>query len=127
MGMGIAAKRWARKLYSRPLSSVVDYFINSIRENKNSPMGKNAGGFLKQKVELEMEENEKALLEGNDFEPISYEWVFMIFKAKYREQEGVPIVRIMCQLSAIGTAIYRELEPGVRNPEGVWGWLRGGG
>ena len=28
-------------------------------------------------------------------------------------------------LSGIWKVIYRELEPGVRNPEGVWGWVWG--
>ena len=49
--------------------------------------------------------------------------MFKIFKANCQEQEGVPIVRIAGQLSAIGKAIYRELEPGVRDPECFWGWL----
>ena len=47
----------------------------------------------------------------------------MITKSKYQEQEGVPIVRIMGQLSSIDRAIYNELGRGVRNPEGNWGWL----
>ena len=29
----------------------------------------------------------------------------------------------MGQLSGIGEVICRELEPGVRNPEGDWGWI----
>ena len=49
----------------------------------------------------------------------------MIFKAKYQEQEGAPIVRIAGQLGAIEKAIYHEFEPGVRNPECVWGMFRG--
>ena len=31
-------------------------------------------------------ENEKAILEGNDSEPISYAWMFRISKAKYQEK-----------------------------------------
>ena len=58
-----------------------------------------------------MGENEKATLEGRYFGPISYEWAFRILGDKYREPEGVPIVRIMGQLSGIEKAIYRELEP----------------
>ena len=45
----------------------------------------------------------------------------MIFKDKYQEQEGVPIVRTAAQLGAIENAICHELEPGVRNPEGSGG------
>ena len=65
----------------------------------------------------------KARLEGGDSEPINYEWVFRITKAKYQEQEGVPIVRIMGQLSSIDSVIYNDLEQGARNPEGIWGLL----
>ena len=50
---------------------------------------------------MQIEENENSLLDGKDFEMISYEWMFVISKAKYQEQEGVPIVRIMGQLSSI--------------------------
>ena len=35
-------------------------------------MGKNAWRFLKQKAKAEIRENENAILEGKDFEPISY-------------------------------------------------------
>ena len=47
----------------------------------------------------------------------------MVLGDKYREPDGVPTVRIMGQLNGAGEIIYRELEPGVRNPEGVCGWL----
>ena len=50
---------------------------------------------------MKIGENEKALLEGNDFEPISYEWMFRIMKSNYQEPEGVPIVRIMGQLVSL--------------------------
>ena len=66
---------------------------------------------------------QKSLLSVNDFGPISYEWMFMIFRDKYHGREGPPIFRIMGQLLAVGKVIYHELEPGVRNPEGAWGWL----
>ena len=49
--------------------------------------------------------------------------MFAILKAKYQEQGGVPIVRIMSQLSSIDRVSYSELEQGVRNPEGIWDWL----
>ena len=88
-----------------------------------SILGKNAGGFLKRKAKLEIEARGKSPLRGKAFGRISYEWAFMIFKAEYKEQEGVPIVRTMCQLAAIEEAIYQGLEPGVRNPEGFLGRL----
>ena len=69
---------------------------------------------------MQIEENENSLLDGKDFEMISYEWMFVISKAKYQEQEGVPIVRIMSQLSSIYRLSYSELEQWVRNPEGIW-------
>ena len=39
-------------LYSRPVSSGLDYFINNIKGDMNAIVDKNAGGCLKQKVEL---------------------------------------------------------------------------
>ena len=43
-------------------------------------------GLLKNQMEIA--ENEKALLEGMDLEHISYGWAFRISKAKYQNQEG---------------------------------------
>ena len=68
-------------------------------------------------------ENGEALLDGKDFAPISYAWMFGIFRYKYQGTEGGPIVRIVWEFRGIGEVIYRGLESGVRNPEGVWGWL----
>ena len=44
-------------------------------------------------------------------------------RGKYRAQEGAPIVRSAKQLGDIWKVIYRELELGARNPEGVWDWI----
>ena len=45
-------------------------------------------GRPKTRVKMNIEENEKALVECKDSDPISYEWVFRISKAKYQEKEG---------------------------------------
>ena len=82
-----------------------------------------AGGFLKHKGSSEIEDNEKAILRGASYEPIGYEWMFRILKSEYQEPDGAPIVRPARQLGEMGKAVTRELEAGVRNPEGVWGWL----
>ena len=42
---------------------------------------------------------------------------------RYREPGGAPIVRIMKQLGGTGGVITRELEVGVRNPEGACDWV----
>ena len=68
-------------------------------------------------------ENEKALLECNDFEPFRYGWAFWVLKSKYQEKEGVPIVRIMSRLISLVRVSCSELEHWVRNPECIWGWL----
>ena len=49
MENGDAEKRWAGMLYNRQVSRGFDYFISNIKENTNSIIDKNAGGFLKQK------------------------------------------------------------------------------
>ena len=74
-------------LYSHPLSSGVDYSTNNLKGVKSALSDRNAGGFIKQNAKLEIGENEKALLEGNDFEPISYAGMLMIFRDKCQAQE----------------------------------------
>ena len=70
-----------------------------------------------------IEENEKAILRGELYDPIGYDWMFKILRGLYREPDGPPIVRIMKQLGEIGGVITRELEVWVRNPGGVWDWI----
>ena len=70
------------------------------------------GSVLKQKPKVEIDVNANALLEGKVTESISYEWLFRISQRKYQEQDEVPSVRIMDQLSSIGRVIYNELEQG---------------
>ena len=82
-------KRWGNTLYNHPMSSGWDYFINNLKDNRSSIMGKTAG-FPKTKSENENRGARKALSEGNDSELISPEWMFRIAKAKYRELEGGP-------------------------------------
>ena len=50
----------------------------------------------------------------------------MVLGWKYRDADGVPIVRPAKQLGEMGKVIYRELEKGVRRPEGARGWSVGG-
>ena len=49
--------------------------------------------------------------------------MFNVLGGKFRKPGGVPTGRIAGQLGGIGEVIYRELGTGVRNPEGVWGWV----
>ena len=87
-GIGRSRKRRAKMLYRRPISNGVEYLINNLEGNKSSLADKNAGGFLKQKANSKVEENEKSLLEGTEFGVISYEWMFRILRNKYHGPEG---------------------------------------
>ena len=107
----IDAKRWARMLYSRPVSTGEDYFVNNSEGSKTSNIDTNAGGFRKRKVKAKVGENEKAILKGENYGPVGYEWAFKVLGGKSRDPGGVSIVRIAGQFSGIGKFIYRELGP----------------
>ena len=93
---GAATKRWEKMLYNHPISQGVDYFINNLISSKSSLTDNHAGGegLIKHKAKSKVEERGKALLEGKESEPISYEWAFRILRNKHQEPEGAPIVRI---------------------------------
>ena len=57
------------------------------------------------------------------YDPVDYEWMFKVLSGRYRGAEGTHIVRIAEQLSEMERLIHRASELGVRNPEGVCGWL----
>ena len=63
------ATRWAMMLYSRPISSGVDYFANNLKGRKTSKIDVAAGGFLNHKAKSESDENGKAILKGELYEP----------------------------------------------------------
>ena len=117
------ARRWAMMLYNRPISMAVDYFVNNMNDNETSVIYKNAGGFSKHKSEAKVEENEKATIQWGNYDPVSYAWAFKVLRGKFRGPEGVPIFRIMWNLSGIDKVKYRELEPGVCRPEVAWDWV----
>ena len=95
-------RRWAMMLYSRAIRMEVDYFINSANDIEASILDKNAGGFPKRKLEAKVGENEKAIIKGGNYDPVSYEWAFNVLWGKFREPDGAPIVRIAGKLSGDG-------------------------
>ena len=107
-------------LYNFPISSGADYFVSNSKYRKGAKIDVQSCGFLKHKSMPGIEENGKSILRGASYDPIGYEWMFMIFKTQYQEPGGSPVVRLAKQLGEMEKAITRELEVRVRNPEGVW-------
>ena len=67
-------------LYNRPISLGIDYFVNNLMDRETSKIDVEAGGFLKHNAKSEIEENELAILEGELYEPIGYDWMFQILR-----------------------------------------------
>ena len=68
-------------------------------------------------------ENEEAIRQEKDFEPIATEWMFSTLRSRHYEPAGQPITRITNQLRDLNGIIRKELGLGVRTPDGVWDWL----
>ena len=68
------------------------------------------------------DENEEDIKNGDGYEPIDCVWMFKVFKSRYQEPHGVPVVRIAKQLDELETVIYRELGVGcaTREVSGIW-------
>ena len=117
-----SAKRWKNLLHNHPVSNVIEYFINNLRDSHH-PLDRGTGDFLKNHFRKKIEVNEELLNKGEPFEMIGYEWMFRALKDKYEERPGEAIKRITNQLETTNRAIYHELEDGVQDPEGAWEWL----
>ena len=80
-------------------------------------------GRSKYKSNAKIEENEEAIGNGGDFEPIATEWMFSSLRDRHYEPAGKPITRITGQLDDLNNIIWKELGLGIRTPEGVRDWL----
>ena len=70
-------------LYNRPVRLGIDYyFINNLKGKKTSRADVDDGCFLKHQLKPEIDENEEAIKNGDDYEPINYVWKFKILRAK---------------------------------------------
>ena len=94
-------------LYNRPVSLGVAYFIINLKESASRTDGE-AAGFLKHKPKSKIEENEEAIKKGDVSEPTDYEWMFKVFRSRYQEPAGSPVMRIAKQLNDIEAVIFRE-------------------
>merc|ERR1712112_201439 len=99
-------------LRNHPVSSVVEYYINNLKESSNI-LDKGTGDFLKNQYRKKQDQNEKALALGGTFEKIGYEWIFRILKEKDKERPGEAINRVTLQLQNINQVIYQELARGI--------------
>ena len=84
---GAAAKRWNNLMYNHPVSSVIEYYINNLKNSTNI-LDKGTGGFLKSQFRKKQDQNEKSLSSGESFGKIGYEWMFRILKDMYKEAMG---------------------------------------
>ena len=124
MNGGKRPKDGPKTLYNHPISSVVDYIVVNLVAILNR-VGSESGGRLKYKSKSKIEENEEAIRQEKDFEPVTTEWMFSTLRAKHYEPAGQPITRITKQLRYLNSIIWKELGLGVGTPDGFWDWLGG--
>ena len=110
------ATRWSMMLHIRPIRLGVDYFANNSKDRKASKIDVEAVGFLKHKAKSEIGVNGKAIIMGELYEPIGYDWMCQILGGIPRTVRG-PIVRIAKQLGEMERVIIRESELWERNPK----------
>ena len=78
---------------------------------------------MKYKLRAEIEQNEEAIKNGGEFEPIATEWLFSTLKSKHYEPSGQPITRIANKLNDLNRVVWKELGIGIGAPEGLWDWI----
>ena len=66
------AKRRPTMLYNITIIWGADGFVNNSKDRKAAKIDVESGGFVKHKVSPEIEDNEKANLRGEPYEPIDY-------------------------------------------------------
>ena len=119
--MGNRSKKMENLLYNHPVGHIIEYFIINLKSS-GEIMDKTAGDFLRRRLGKKMDQN-GLLAKEEEFEPIVCDWMFGLLKGKFQDTPGEAIMRLMAQLENINQVIYKELEKGVQDPEGAWGWL----
>ena len=76
----------------------VDYCVNISNDRKPSKLDFEAGDLLNHKAKSEIEENGRAILKGEEYDAVGYDWAFNVFKGGYQAPVGSPVVRIAKQL-----------------------------
>ena len=80
---------------------------------------------MKYKLRAKIGQNEEEIKNASEFESIATEWMFPTLKSKRCEPPGQPITKIANQSTDSNRVIWKELEIGIRTPEGVWDWIGG--
>ena len=101
---GKEAKRWTRTLYNHPVSSAIDYFVINLMGSSDI-IDRESSGHVQHKLKIKVGDNEEAIRNGAELDPIDIEWTFRIFKARRQEPAGQPIAGITKQLNALGAVI----------------------
>ena len=102
------ANRWKNRLYNRPVSHIVEYFIINFK-NSVATVDKTASDYLKRQLGRKSRKGEKLILENKEFEIIGTAWMFALLKAKFEETDSQGIKKLPLQLEEMKQAIYQEL------------------
>ena len=79
---------------------------------------------MEHKLKSEVKDNEEAIENGVEFEPIEYEWTCGVFKSRYQEPAGGPVTRLT-KPNGLETVIYSELGGVGANAGRCLGLVRG--
>ena len=74
---------------NRSVTSAIGCFIVNLKDSKDT-IDKEAIGHLERKLKSKVRDNEEAIKNVVEFEPIEYELMFGFFKARYQEPAGRP-------------------------------------
>ena len=93
-------KRWAKRLYSHPVSGGVDYIIANLKAGVDSEVvDRFSSDHMMCKMRGKIAEYDKCEGESKSPEPAGYDWPFNISRTKYGESPGETISRIVDQLA----------------------------
>ena len=104
------------------MSHIIEYFIINFG-NSAATADRTASDYLKRHLGKKVEKNEKLMMENKEFEIIGFDWMFTLLKEKFEETQAQGVIKLIAQLGEMNQVIYQELDEGIRDPEGAWGWL----
>ena len=113
-----------RDLHKYHISEITGKMVELLKR-EGGDKDKEAGDLIFTKLNNQGRESNREMLKGGPYEPISAKWLFGMLNLHMGKSKRIVLEIARSEISKLYVTAPKELLGGVRNPEGMRGWLSG--